>query len=215
MSGADLGEQAQTGDEGGGLRARRKNEKVHAIRDAARRLFTTKGYDATTLREVAQLADVGFGTVSSYSKDKSGLLSMLFVDDLQHMRSPFPATIGTADILDQLADALIEIYEFWAKWPELSRIVIPQMEFPPNNPFATIIRARRDQTKAELGAWLALGQADGHIHPETDLAQAAETLFAIFTSCLREWIGSDPLDLASGRTALRRLLMLPISAIRA
>lgn len=197
-----------------GLRARKKQEKVTAILEAARHLFTTKGYESTTLREVAQRADVGFGTVFSYSKDKSGLLCMLIVEDLRHMPPAFSAEIGPAGILDQLTDSLMEIYRFWAKSPDLSRVVLPQMEFPQLNPFATVIKERREQTKSELRAWLEEGQRCQRLRPDIDAAQAAETIFAIFTSCLREWIGSDPLVLEDARARLHHLLALPLAAIR-
>lgn len=213
MAGSDATGRTVAREDGMGLRDRKKNEKIHAIRAAARHLFTTKGYEATTLREVAQLADVGFGTVFSYSKDKSGLLSMLIVDDLRYLPPPFSDTIGVADLLEQLTDAFLVIYRFWARSPELSRIVLPQMEYPRANPFATIIKDRGEQTKSEVGAWFARCQVQGRLRADVDVTQAAETVFAIFTSCLRDWIGSDPLDLQVARERLHRLLHLPMSAV--
>lgn len=66
-----------------GLRARNRLSKEAAIRKAATRLFLEKGYEATTLREVAEAADVGFGTVFNYANDKAGLLAMVFVNQLR------------------------------------------------------------------------------------------------------------------------------------
>ncbi len=67
------------------LRERNKAEKAQLIKEAARQLFSQNGYEATTMRDVAALADVGFGTISAYATDKAGLLAMLFVEDLEHL----------------------------------------------------------------------------------------------------------------------------------
>ncbi len=49
-------------------------EKRQAIMDAARALFTTKGYESTTIADVARMAGVAVGTVYIYFKNKTGLL---------------------------------------------------------------------------------------------------------------------------------------------
>ena len=49
-------------------------EKRQAILDAARALFTTKGYESTTMAEVAKQAGVAVGTLYVYFKNKSELL---------------------------------------------------------------------------------------------------------------------------------------------
>src|SRR5450830_1162396 len=107
------------------LRERNKLNKAQVIRDASRRLFFEKGYEATTLREVAALADVGFGTVSAYATDKAGLLAMLFVEDLDHLPALFDESDSKNEVLDQLLEAFAHLYAFWARSAELSRIVLP------------------------------------------------------------------------------------------
>jgi AcrR family transcriptional regulator len=50
------------------------HEKRVAIMEAARALFTTKGYESTTIADVAKQAAVAVGTVYIYFKNKSDLL---------------------------------------------------------------------------------------------------------------------------------------------
>jgi AcrR family transcriptional regulator len=52
----------QAGDRSLPLRERKKLQTRRALADSALRLFTEKGYDATTLEEVADLADVSKST---------------------------------------------------------------------------------------------------------------------------------------------------------
>lgn len=195
------------------LRERNKLNKAQLIRDAARRLFFEKGYEATTLREVAQLADVGFGTVSAYATDKAGLLAMLFVDDLEHLPPLFAKAASKASLMETLVDAFVRLYEFWARSPELSRIVLPQMEFYNSNPFTEQILRRRQQLQSDLTSWLTTCQQASRIDADVDTAQAAATLFSIYTSALRDWIISEPLDLPAGRARLLYLLAIPVRAI--
>lgn len=198
-----------------GLRERKKTEKARLIRDAARQLFQTRGYEATTLRDVAALADVGFGTVSAYATDKAGLLAMLFVDDLEHLPPLFGAADARQPLVEQLTDTFMTLHAFWARNPELSRIVLPQMEFYNSNPFTEAIMKRRQQLQADLAVWLAACQAAGRVAPGIDTAQAAATLFSVYTSALRDWITGEPVELDAGRARLAWLLALPVAAIGA
>ncbi len=50
------------------------NDKRRAIVEAARALFTTEGYETTTIAEVARQAGVAVGTVYLYFKNKNDLL---------------------------------------------------------------------------------------------------------------------------------------------
>ena len=57
-----------------GLRARNKLDKLRRIKEAAQSLFIAKGFDDTTMREIAVRAGVGLGTIFLYAKDKRDLL---------------------------------------------------------------------------------------------------------------------------------------------
>jgi AcrR family transcriptional regulator len=198
-----------------GLRERKKAEKAHLIRAAARQLFLTKGYEDTTLREVAALADVGFGTVSAYATDKAGLLAMLYVEELEHLPPLFGEIDPQSALLDQLIAIFMRLYAFWAKAPALSRIVLPQMEFYNSNPFTEQILQRRQQVQADLATWLGQWQALGRVAAGVDTTQAAMTIFYVYTSALREWITSEPLALDAGARKLAYLLAIPVRAIMA
>ncbi len=196
-----------------GLRERKKAEKSHLIRQAARQLFTTQGYEATTMRQVAALADVGFGTVSAYASDKAGLLAMVFVEDLEHLPPLFDKITPATPLLEQLTERFTRLYRFWAKNPDLSRIVLPQMEFYNSNPFTDAIMKRRGQVQADLAEWLGRWQAQGRLVAHADAEQAAAALFAIYTSALRDWITCEPLVLAQGRKRLAYLFAPITNAI--
>jgi AcrR family transcriptional regulator len=53
-----------------GLRSRKKQQTRHAIEDAARDLFADQGYDATTVEQIAERADVAVSTFFRYFPTK-------------------------------------------------------------------------------------------------------------------------------------------------
>ena len=68
-----------------GLRAKNKAEKLQRIRKAARALFVKRGYDDTTMRDIAKRAEVGFGTLFTYASDKRDMLFLIFNDELDNV----------------------------------------------------------------------------------------------------------------------------------
>lgn len=63
--------------------ARRQRRNREALIDAARAIMTDKGVDAATMLEIAQLADVGAGTVYNYFKSKDDL-AIAVLETLMH-----------------------------------------------------------------------------------------------------------------------------------
>jgi AcrR family transcriptional regulator len=196
-----------------GLRERNKRSKERLIREAARRLFSEKGYEATTLREVAVAADVGFGTVASYSTDKAGLLAMVYVEELKALPPLFSNANQPDDVLEALVAGLAQLYMFWAKVPWLSRYVLQQMEFYRTNPHMDLIVERRRQARQELTMWLETLQRARKIKASVDIKQATDTLFAVYASAVREWSTETPENVPAGLERLRWLMRLPINSL--
>ncbi|MGA9801303.1 MAG: helix-turn-helix domain-containing protein, partial [Terriglobales bacterium] len=74
---------------------RDRDAKQQALIVAALKLFASKGYDATTTREIATCAGCSEGLIHRYFKSKAGLLSALIghrisqeVADLAHHVGP-------------------------------------------------------------------------------------------------------------------------------
>ena len=72
-----------------GVRERSKRERQDRIMMAARTMLAEQGYDATTLRQVAERAGLGLGTLFNYISDKRDLIYLR----LQSMRPASPATL--------------------------------------------------------------------------------------------------------------------------
>ena len=71
---------------GMGRRERNKADKLRRIKEAAYRLFSEKGYDQTTTREISADAGVALGTIFTYASDKRDLLFLIFNDRQDELR---------------------------------------------------------------------------------------------------------------------------------
>jgi AcrR family transcriptional regulator len=197
-----------------GKRERKKAEKLSSIRKAARKVFKTKGYHALTMREVARAAEVGFGTVSAYASDKAGLLAMLFVEDLDHFPPVFEKIDPKLPLIEQLMQAFALMFSFWARHPDLSRAVLPQLQSKNTSPHIAAILKRRAAVRAELVTWIERSKSNKLIAREVNAEQAAEMLFALYTSTIHEWLISEAIEIETGLARLRYLFELPVAGIR-
>ena len=113
-----------------GLRARNKLDKLRRIKDAAQTLFVAKGFDDTTMREIAVRAGVGLGTIFLYAKDKRDLLFLTINEALENVTNEAENAV---DPKEPLIDNLLAIaklhYRFFGQQPALSRLVLREMIF--------------------------------------------------------------------------------------
>lgn len=68
-----------------GRRELNKADKQRRIHQAARQLFSSRGYSSVTTQEVAELAEVGTGTLFRYARSKGELLCIIANDDFRLM----------------------------------------------------------------------------------------------------------------------------------
>lgn len=89
-----------------GRRELNKADKQRRIRRAARELFSTRGYSSVTTQEVADLAEVGTGTLFRYARSKGELLCMFANEDLRVMVQSLPYTGDPVNDLVGLCEPL-------------------------------------------------------------------------------------------------------------
>jgi AcrR family transcriptional regulator len=92
-----------------GLRERKKQQTRETIARVALELFAERGYDETTLAEIAQAADVSPRTIFGYFQSKDDILfceEPAFFDDLRRRLSDRPAGTTTIDVLREFLSSL-------------------------------------------------------------------------------------------------------------
>jgi AcrR family transcriptional regulator len=92
-----------------GLRERKKQRTREAIADAALRLFAERGYEHTTLAEIAEAADVSTRTIFSYFDSKEDILfcdEPAFYEELKGRLEQRPEGATTVDALREFLASL-------------------------------------------------------------------------------------------------------------
>lgn len=81
-----------------------KSERTRAqLRDIALRSFRERGYDATTIRQIAQEAGVSVGTTNYHFASKNHLVQELYVEvQERHRAAALPALSGERDLIARL-----------------------------------------------------------------------------------------------------------------
>jgi len=115
-----------------------KSERTRAqLRDIALRSFRERGYDATTIRLIAQEAGVSVGTTHYHFASKNHLVQELYLDvQEKHRDAAEPELAASTDLVDRLAivyrTGLDQLTPYHAFAPEfLSAAVSPRSPINP------------------------------------------------------------------------------------
>jgi len=197
-----------------GLRERNKLDKAQRIRASARELFRKHGYEAATMRQIAQQAHVGLGTLFSYADDKRDLVFLIFNEELdtltvRALAAPRPG----AALIDQLVAIFRRHYEQFAKHPGLSRLALRELTFYSAGKQAQNFHAIRGELIAGIERLVADAQRARRIRSTPDARRIALQIFFLYAAALRWWIAAPKPRVATGVAELRRVLQLQMEGL--
>ena len=96
-------------------KTREKESRRLQILEAAKKIFSSKGYNSATMEEIADAAELSPGTLYIYFKNKEELHTFLSIDMLKHIAEDVEAVAQNDELpemkLDNLRDVFIAVYE--------------------------------------------------------------------------------------------------------
>lgn len=198
-----------------GRREQRKLETRERIRAAAADLFTRHGYGAATMREIAQRAHVGLGTLFNYAADKRDLVFLIFNEELNAVTDVALAAprAGLAPV-DQLVAVFRVHYRWLATKPALARILLQELTFYSSGKQAATFLGIRKRLMDGLEALVRAAQRARRIRSREDPAVIARYIFFVYSASLRWWIAAPRPNPEKGVADLRRLLKLQFDGLR-
>jgi AcrR family transcriptional regulator len=107
-----------------GQRAEQKAQTRQRLLAVAREVFEAQGFEAASLRQIAQQAEIAPGTIFVHFQDKYDLLHAALFEDLERTLDAalaLPAGQSLAHWLSQLTNQLFAYYE---ARPTLSRVLL-------------------------------------------------------------------------------------------
>lgn len=194
-----------------GLRARNKLEKLRRIKDAAQTLFVAKGFDETTMREIAVRAGVGLGTIFLYAKDKRDLLFLTINEPLEQITQEAEGVFDPkAPLMDNLLAVARLHYRYFGRQPALARLALREMIFYDSGAQAASFQRTRERLIRLFGRTVESAIENAEIAPSEPPLSAGWTLFCIFQVELRRWLSSDVAHLRTGLSELERAFRILI-----
>lgn len=186
-----------------GRREANKREKLARIRAAARAAFLEKGFEATTVRDIAAGAGVALGTLFLYAKDKRDLLLLLYDDELEALTERATRRADrAAPLVDQLIAFFFEFYRFFRKTPQLSRQMMREITFT-DGMVARRIWDGVQATERRVAEILQRAQDSGALSREVAPALAAHILFCLYRTEIRFCFAADRPDVRRSVANLR------------
>lgn len=194
-------------------RARRRRNTLRRIEEAGWHLFTTRGYEATSTREIADAADIAAGTLFNYFPEKRSLLIHLMQQQIDDSIQRAFATLGSSSLEDQLIHVFDGLTDSYAEQRRLSRVFIKELLFTDG------------QQRTESASWtfalveriahlITDAQRSGELDPAVNSMEAAQQLFSAHYFGLVTWLGGTIPSRTAHRNQLRASLRLLLRGLR-
>jgi TetR/AcrR family transcriptional regulator, cholesterol catabolism regulator len=193
-----------------GRRERKKIESRSRILDCAAALFSAHGYDATTMEDIGDCADVSRATVFNYFPRKEDLVLAWFDD----RRTEIAAVLGgdddvPGDTTTRLRAAFRALARIFEDDPQTGRGMV-RAWLQAGGPLLT-----PDSDTARLfAATLRAGQRNGEVAADTDPDHAGHVLFDAYQGELVRWATArrKRSDLEQRLMATVELILVGVSA---
>jgi len=194
-----------------GRAERNKRDKRERLIRAARKLFQTKGFQATTTSEIAEAADVAKGTLFFHAKSKEALLVMMFQEEVGDAIHRAFGKVPDGPFIDQLMHVFDVMLRQNLRDIALARIFVKELAF---------VRGERhgiDLVMADLfgrlGNLIERAKDRREVARETDSALLAYNLFALYFAFLVLWLGSGARSPEGQQPSLRQIMELQLGAV--
>jgi TetR/AcrR family transcriptional regulator, cholesterol catabolism regulator len=170
-------------------RERKKEETRRRIFDAAVSLFRERGFEATTVDEITERADVGRGTFFNYFPRKEAVFSFIAEEQTREIDELLPGLAASDEpTFAILLRVLHKVAAGYMQDPEVSRMVLGEWIKRSTQPDAdTEHRSRRF-----LAAMIERGRARGEVRPDAEPLRVAAVFRGIFLATLFQWLYSSP-----------------------
>jgi len=170
-----------------GLREEKKRATRRAILDAAVELFAERGFERTSIGELARAAGIGKGTIYGYFRTKEEIFLAFCEEEIDYAFAVLAKQSDPrAPLLEQLLTLFLSQFRFVTRNREFGRLLVREMAFPPA---AGCGRARDLDARylAALGDILESAGRRGELRPDYDPFLASAHFYALYLVALSGW----------------------------
>ena len=166
----------------------RRDKRRTQIRDAAFELFERQGFEATTIDQIAALADVGKGTFFNYFPTKQNVLT----DYYARLSAEFinnAENIKTGNAQKRFAKLFHSIETTLRREGQMVDVLYPEVFKQPK--LIALDEDIEERVSVLYAGWLESDKDKKKLRDDFDTALAVRLIFDIWSATLRNWIEAD------------------------
>jgi AcrR family transcriptional regulator len=196
-----------------GRRARRKTETLHRIERAGWKLFKTRGYEATSTREIADAADIAAGTLFNYFPEKRSLLIHLMQRYVDRVATEAFETLRSSTLEQDLIHVFDSLTDAYARERRLSRVFVKELLFTDGDGRAGSA-AWTFELVQRIADVVRSAQRRGELDPSIEPMEVAQQVFSAHYFGLVTWLGGTIPSRDAQEEQFRALLRLLLRGLR-
>jgi AcrR family transcriptional regulator len=170
-----------------GIREKKKLETRKAIMQAAVQLFSEKGFEKTSIEELARKAGIGKGTIYGYFQTKSDILHAFCEDELESLHNELTSNAAhDIPLLEQMVSLYMSEFHHITENREFARIFMQQTAFPRDVELKKHLTHEDGYLKL-LFPLLERAQAKGELRKDLDLLYITGHFYGLYLLLLSAW----------------------------
>lgn len=195
-----------------GVREQKKKETMDAIKAAAVRLFTEKGFEQTSIEEIANEAGIGKTTVYGYFSTKDEIFKNYCFDEFKKTFNKVRENgFIERPLIDNLVDFFMLQYTFVTSNRELGRQLLREMTFP-----ASINDKAKEHDQQYfdiLGKIFQIAVDNGEIRHRDDDIFVIYHFYALYLGVLAGWYTGYVNNYEEAENSMKTLFQQAIEGI--
>jgi AcrR family transcriptional regulator len=170
-----------------GKREQNKRRTKVAILEAAVQLFSEKGYERTSITDLARAAGIGKGTVYTYFHKKNDIFLAFCEEQLETIRATIIETdTAGMSLLDRLVVLYREDFRFIFNHPEFGRLLMRETFFPKDID-GEVSRRLDDRYIGLLVPLLKKAQARNELRRDLELTLVLGHFYGLYCMVVSAW----------------------------
>ena len=196
-----------------GLRETKKRATRKAIITAAVQLFSEKGFEGTSMDELAKAAGVGKGTIYGYFQTKREIFMAFCEEELDYaLDAVAEANDPDAPLLEQLVTLFMSQFDFVTANRDFGRIILREMMYP-DEETADKSQELVDRYLTGVGEILDRATARGELKSDLSKLITIGHLYAIYNIAVHAWYANDLQSRTEVEVLLRSMLLQALNGL--
>ncbi len=168
-------------------REKKKKETRQAIMQAAMTLFSEKGFDQTSIEELAKAAGIGKGTIYGYFETKTDILHAFCEDELECLHKELTTYADREiPILQQMVKIYMTEFKQITENREFGRLFMQQTTFPRDADLKRHLEHENNYFKL-LFPLLEKAQERGELRKDLDLLYITGHFYGLYLLLVSAW----------------------------